>query len=205
MVCCNQENQYRNETQNHPNRTHQANSYCPCHQDHHHCCQEYGYVAGRNYRGFCNNRGSHYFGIRCWDQQQDNNWRNPHTKPRSNTFQGYSPPGRDDQLKTLAPTSFEHNDSIMSTPVTCFDRNQPLHSANQCPNKIRGKAPTINMITIDVQQVTTLSKTAQPSQWDIQDSIWQQATEWVEAANNHNIERMKSSNATFPQPQIESP
>ena len=61
------------------------------------------------------------------------------------------------------------------------------------------------MITVDVQQVTTRSKTAQSSQWDTQDSVQQQATEWVEAANNRNIDRMKTDTATFPQHQSEPP
>ena len=93
----------------------------------------------------------------------------------------------------------------MPALVICFNCNQPSHSANQCSHNTKGKAPIVNMITVDVQQVTTRSKTSHSSQWDIQDSIRQQATEWVEAANNHNIDRMKTDTATFPEHQQELP
>ena len=112
---------------------------------------------------------------------------------RGNHPQGYSPQGREDQPLNPPPTPFEHEDPSTSTPVTCFNCNQPGHYANQCPNNIRGKAPTINMITVDVQQVTTQSKTTQPSQWDIQDSVRQQAKDWVDATNNANINHMKAN------------
>mgnify|MGYP000577219850 CR=1 FL=1 len=51
-TCCNRENQYRIEVQNHPNQSHHTNGHCHCHQDHHHCCRDYGHEAPRNYRGF---------------------------------------------------------------------------------------------------------------------------------------------------------
>ena len=180
----------------------------PYHQDHQHYCRDYNYQPKR---GFHHNSSSRYFGNRRnfdnrrRDQHRDNTWHHHHMEPQGNPSQGYTPPGRDDQLQNPTPSPFEHCDPSTSALVTCFNCNQPVHSANQCSNDTRGKAPAINMITMDVQQVTTRSKTTQSSQWDTQDSICRQATEWVEAANNRNIDHMKTDTATFPQNQSEPP
>ena len=87
------------------------------------------------------------------DNQRNNNWRNPQMETRGNHPLGYTPQGREDQPLNPPPNPFEHDDPSTLTPVTCFNCNQPDHYANQCPNNIRGKAPTLNMITVDVQDV----------------------------------------------------
>ena len=61
----------------------------------------------------------------------------------------------------------------------------------QCPTNNPGKAPVVNMIVVDVQQVTTWSK-AQQSQWEIQDEDHQTAKQCIEAANKANIDQMHS-------------
>ena len=71
------------------------------------------------------------------DNQWDNNWRNPQW--------------REDQPQNLPQTQFEHGDPSTSTPITCFNCNQPGDYPNQCPNNNRGNAPVVNMITVDVQ------------------------------------------------------
>ena len=166
-TCCNRENPYRNDTQPHPNHVQQTNGSSQ------HCGQGYNYQP---YRGFRHNRGSQYFGNRrhfhnrCRDQQHDNTWHNHPMEPRVTPVKGYNPAGHDDQLPNPASAPFEHGDPSTSAPITCFSCNQPGHFANQCPNDSRGKAPAINMITLDVQHVMTRRKIARSS-WETQDSI----------------------------------
>ena len=63
------------------------------------------------------------------------------------------------------------------------------HYANQCPTKDKGKAPTVNMVSPTIQQVTTRSKTKQ-SEWEVQEAIRKAVKEWVEEANKNNASRM---------------
>ena len=72
----------------------------------------------------------------------------------------------------------------------CFKCQEPGHYAPQCPHKQKGKQPAINIITADVQQVTTCSK-AKTTEWEEQDGIRKVAQEWVTKANATNIERMR--------------
>ena len=51
------------------------------------------------------------------------------------------------------------------------------------------KQPTVNIITPDVQQVTTQSK-AKREEWEERDGIRKEAQEWVAKANVANVERM---------------
>ena len=59
----------------------------------------------------------------------------------------------------------------------------------QCPHKQKGKQMTINIITVDVRQVTTRSK-AKTTEWKEQHGIRNAAQEWVAKANTANVERM---------------
>ena len=47
----------------------------------------------------------------------------------------------------------------------------------------------MNSIMADVQQVTTCNKT-QSTQWQIQDEVRQAAKEWIDKANQTNVDRM---------------
>ena len=67
------------------------------------------------------------------------------------------------------------------------------HYANQCPSKDKGKTPTVNMVTTEVQEVITRSK-AKRSEWDTQDEVRKAAKEWVEEANNNNVAQMMQEN-----------
>ena len=49
------------------------------------------------------------------------------------------------------------------------------------------------MVTVEVQQVTTWSKTKQ-SDWEIQEAVRKVAKEWVDEANNNNVTRMLQKN-----------
>ena len=60
------------------------------------------------------------------------------------------------------------------------------------------KRPTINMVVLevaDLQQVTTRSK-GKAKEWETQETIRKQATEWVKKANEQNVpdlERQKEN------------
>mgnify|MGYP000559523662 CR=1 FL=1 len=49
------------------------------------------------------------------------------------------------------------------------------------------------MVTVEVQQVTTWSKTKQ-SDWEIQEAVRKVAKEWVDEANNNNVSSMLQEN-----------
>ena len=67
------------------------------------------------------------------------------------------------------------------------------HHANQCPTKEVGKALIGNMVTVEVQKVTTRSKTKQ-SEWETQEAIQKVPKEWVEEANKNNADRILQKN-----------
>ena len=71
-----------------------------------------------------------------------------------------------------------------------FNFQEPRHYAPQCPHKHKGKQPAVNIITADVQQVTTRSK-AKTAEWEELDGIRKAAQEWVTKDNATNVERMR--------------
>ena len=80
--------------------------------------------------------------------------------------------------------------------LNCYICRKDGHYANQCPTKDKGKAPIVNMVIAEVQQVTTWSK-AKQSKWHIQEAVRKVGKEWVEEANNNNVTRMlQESNAS---------
>ena len=89
------------------------------------------------------------------------------------------------------PPPTDRGDTSNSASVTCFKCNQPGHYATQCPTTDRGKAPAVNSIMADVQQVTTHSKT-QATQWQVQDEVRTAAKEWIDTANKTNFERIQT-------------
>ena len=57
----------------------------------------------------------------------------------------------------------------------------------------RGKAPTVNMVVPEIQQVTTRTKVKQ-SEWEVQEAVWKATKEWVKEANNNNVARILQDN-----------
>ena len=55
--------------------------------------------------------------------------------------------------------------------------------------KGKGKAPTVNMVTTEVQQVTTWSKTKQ-SEWETKEATRKVAKEWVGKSSKNNVDRI---------------
>ena len=89
---------------------------------------------------------------------------------------------------------------IMANPVGCqcriatFVRKMAI-IANPCLTKDKGKVSAVNMVTAEVQQVTTRSK-AKQSEWDVQEAVSKATKERVKEANNNNVTRMlQESNA----------
>ena len=64
---------------------------------------------------------------------------------------------------------------------TCYICRQINHYANQCQTKEKGKASIVNMVVLEIQQVTTRSKGKQ-SEWEVQEAVRKGAKEWVEEA-----------------------
>ena len=90
------------------------------------------------------------------------------------------------QLVPVTPTGADRGESS----VHCFNCQEPGHYAPQCPLKQKGKQPAVNIITADVQQVTTRSK-AKTTEWEEQDGIRKAAQEWIAKANATNVARMQ--------------
>ena len=81
-----------------------------------------------------------------------------------------------------------------SSVPNCYICRKEGHYANQCRTKDKGKAPTINMVMPEIQQVTIRSKGKQ-SEWEVQEVVHKADKEWVEEANNNNATRMMHDNA----------
>ena len=68
----------------------------------------------------------------------------------------------------------------------CYIYKKDGDSANQCPTKDKGKAPIVNMVVPEIQQVTSRSKGKQ-SELEMQEAVRKAAKEWDEEANNNNV------------------
>ena len=81
----------------------------------------------------------------------------PHTKlwDDHRRAQRYNAPPREDPPRQSQSAPLEQGESHKPVSVTCFYCNQPGHYATQCPTNDRGKAHAMNIITGEVQQVTT--------------------------------------------------
>ena len=86
----------------------------------------------------------------------------------------------------ITPSSIDRGESN----VHFYNCQEPGHYAPQCPHKQKGKESAVNIITVDVQQVTTRSK-AKTTEWEDQDGIRKSTQKWVAKANATSIERMR--------------
>ena len=74
--------------------------------------------------------------------------------------------------------------------VHCFNCQESRHYAPQCPHKQKGKQPSVNIITAEVQQVKMRSK-VKTEEWEEQDEIRNATQEWVTKATAVNVEQMR--------------
>ena len=111
-------------------------------------------------------------------------------------------------MQDKTTTQYVKGEASGSTISNCYICRKDWHYANQCPTKDKGKAPTVNMVSPAIQQVTTRSKTKQ-SEWEVQEDVRKAAKEWVEQANKNNVARMmqemEEQNAQKSVPQLDLP
>ena len=159
--------------------------------------------GGRRYnnRRFATNRGgfngprpqghNRQYKDQCWydksseDERRQETHREPRQPPRNNRRLQQN---RDEQAiatETATPPERETSESS----VHCFVCQQPGHYATQCPLR-KGKGPTVNTITVEVQQVTTRQQTKN-ADLVVQEEIRKAAQAWVEKANAANTECMR--------------
>ena len=77
-------------------------------------------------------------------------------------------------MQDKTTTQYVKGEAISSTVPNCYICRKDGHYANQFPTKDKGKAPTVNMVSPAIQQVTTRSKTKQ-SEWEVQEAVWKVA------------------------------
>ena len=91
------------------------------------------------------------------------------------------------------PSTGPKAESSNTRKAYCYYCRQEGHYNNQCPVKSNEKRPAVNMVVAevaDIQQVTTRSK-GKTTEWEAQEAIRKQATEWVEKANEWNAAEVK--------------
>ena len=96
-------------------------------------------------RGSCNNRRNNH------NRRRDP----PQYDPRNSNVRQTNTPTQEAGNQSHPPPKTDRADTSNSAAVTCFKCNQLGHYATQCPTTDRGKAPTVNSIMADVQNVTT--------------------------------------------------
>ena len=99
--------------------------------------------------------------------------------------------GGQDAQDNSAP-QYEQGESSGTTVPNLYICRKDGHYANQCPTKDKGKAPTVNMVMSELQQVTTRSK-AKQSESEVQEAVRKAAKEWVEDANKNNVNLQNQS------------
>ena len=140
-----------------------------------------------------NNNRQSYNGERYSDEGKYNKHRGFHKRYNkskgSRHFQHNNGNRNDQDLQEKNTPQYVKGESSGSTIPNCYICRKDGHYANQCPTKDKGKAPTVNMVSPAIQQVTTRSKTKQ-SEWEVQEAVRKAAKEWVEEANKNNAARM---------------
>ena len=80
----------------------------------------------------------------------------------------------------------------------CYYCQLEGHYSSQCSVKTNEKQLVVNMVTTEVaniQQVTTRSK-GKTSEWEAQEAIRKQATEWIEKGKRTERDRITRTNET---------
>ena len=112
----------------------------------------------------------------------------------------------DDNNKMIADAQLGNTDkreSSSNRKIYCYYCQDEGHYNNQCPVKSNEKQPAVNMVTAeatDFQQVTTRSK-GKAAEWETQENIRKQATEWINKANERNVAEKQEQNARLKDPE----
>ena len=96
----------------------------------------------------------------------------------------------------------DKRESSSNRKVYCYYCRKEGHYSSQCPVKSNEKQLAVNMVTAEVtnfQQVTTRSK-GKEAEWETQESIRKQATEWIKEANERNVAEKQEQNARSEEP-----
>ena len=127
------------------------------------------------------------------DEHRQDNRHDYHRKPRNNRHYQRSREELAPRAEPVAPPIVEKGESS----VHCFIFQQRRHYVTQCPRRDKGKGPSINTITAEVWQVTTLSK-AKTTEWEEQDDFHKAAKAWVESyENDQNSALVELLNSLF--------
>ena len=100
------------------------------------------------------------------------------------------------------PGNREKRELSNNRKVYCYYFRKEGNYCSQCPVKTNEKQSAINMVAvelIDVQQVTTRSK-GKVGEWESQETIKKQATEWVQKANEWNMAKIQKHNSCLEEP-----
>ena len=98
--------------------------------------------------------------------------------------------------------STNKKESHNNQKVYCYYCRKDGHYSNQCLIKSNEKQPAVNMVTADVtdvQQVTTRSN-GKAAEWETQENIRKQTTEWIKKANERNVGEIQEQNAQPEEP-----
>ena len=125
------------------------------------------------------------------DNHQGNTRFNDNKNPKGN--QQFRHESRERDMSDSQDTCREQGETSASSIPNCYECREDDHYVNQCPTKEKGKAPTVNMVMLEIQQMTTRSKGKQ-SEWEVQEEIRKTGKESLEEANQNNVNRMKQYN-----------
>ena len=115
----------------------------------------------------------HHDDRRSYDQRRndDNWWTNRlfsdewwdvNRQPKASRQFQYNCKARDEpKPQDVRQSCYENGKASGSTIPNCYICRKNGQCANQCPTKRKGKVPAVNMVTTEVQQVTTRRKTKQ--------------------------------------------
>ena len=78
----------------------------------------------------------------------------------------------------------------------CYYYRKDGHYSNQCPVKANEKQSVVNMVITEVTNVQQVMKWIRKvAEWETQDAIRKQATEWIRKANERNVAEIEDQNA----------
>ena len=147
--------------------------------------EDYGKYDDQPRQGYCYQKN---FNKKCQFNKKGGHPREPEKgTPSTQADQGQGP------TTGQQPGAGTKAESSNTRKAYCYYCRQEGHYSNQCPAKSYDKRPAVNMVVAevaDIQQVTTRSK-GKATEWETQEAIRKQATEWVKKANERNAAELE--------------